>query len=272
LAHITLLKNHNLGQISHNNHPTEPNQQTSNSKPTIPGFSTSDVYNQLWIPKNTWTNLSRSGIVAIHIPITERNGKYIQWKGSRTSRLEKLAGKERWTVWNQGLQTRPQVTCTHLVAMAGLLHGKRLSQLGLCLKLHHPLWTASHPHHLRLPTILPRPLPASRCFRIHPHPIHAWPTFVGLATRRLRNVTFSSKSSSAQILPIPWLLICTSSRHSKLHSRPVVCPVSECGHRTAKSRDMDRHVVSIIPATDPPLQARQRYAISRIDTVLIPES
>jgi hypothetical protein len=121
--------------------------------------------------------------------------------------------------------------------MAGLVHGKRLSQLGLCLKLYHPLWTASHPHHLRLPTI---PLPVSQRLRIHPHPIHAWPTFVGLATRRLRNVTFSSKSSSAQILPIAWLLICTFSRHSKLHSRPVVCPDSECGHRTAKSRDMDR--------------------------------
>ncbi|KAH8678625.1 hypothetical protein BGZ60DRAFT_525372 [Tricladium varicosporioides] len=37
------------------------------------------------------------------------------------------------------------------------------------------------------------------------------------------------------------------NRHSKLHTKPIACPVSGCSHRVAKSRDMNRHLMAQHP-------------------------
>jgi hypothetical protein len=38
-----------------------------------------------------------------------------------------------------------------------------------------------------------------------------------------------------------------NSGHKKLHNKPIACPVQLCCHRTAKARDMRRHVAAQHP-------------------------
>lgn len=87
-----------------------------------------------------------------------------------------------------------------------------------------------------------------KCQKDHVPPLHlrqVLPTVVRSVPSHIPKNICWSMLPPAELRPKTYWF--NESGHKKLHDKPITCPVQRCPHRTAKTRDMERHVIAQHP-------------------------